>query len=212
MKLTVVKLGGSTADHPVLRVWIDALAASSLQLVIVPGGGPFADQVRDAQKRMEFSDKAAHAMAILAMEQFGHVILDGQERLVPALSSEEMKWALLDGKIPVWLPSTMALAAPYIPASWDITSDSLAAWLAGELEAKALLLIKQSSAFSERDDVDSLMAKGIVDAAFDTMLPVGIDLFVAGPQEAATAGVTLAAGRLPGVQILPVVAPRRKAG
>ena len=110
-----------------MDVWIAALAASSLPLVIVPGGGPFADQVRDAQKRMGFSDAAAHAMAILAMDQFGHVILDRHERLAPARSLDEIEHALTDGKIPVWLPSSMAIPAPDIPCSWDITSDSLAA-------------------------------------------------------------------------------------
>jgi aspartokinase-like uncharacterized kinase len=211
VRLAVVKLGGSTADQPMLRVWIDALAAASLPLVIVPGGGAFADQVREAQKRMGFSDEAAHAMAVLAMEQFGHVILDGQQGLVAAKSLEDMRQALAERKIPVWLPSSMALAAPDVPASWDITSDSLAAWLAGRLEAEALLLIKQSSAFSESDDVDSLMAKGIVDNGFATMLPEGIDLLVAGPGDAVVAGAALAAGRLPGVQISPAV-PKRKVG
>lgn len=209
MRLAVVKLGGSTAGQPVLRVWIDALARSGLPLVIVPGGGPFADQVRDAQKRMGFSDEAAHAMAILAMEQFGHAMLDGQKRLAPARSLDQLNEVLRASKIPVWLPSAMALAAPDISASWDITSDSLAAWLAGRLEAEALLLIKQSSAFSGRDDVDSLMAKGIVDAAFGTMLPAGIDLLVAGPGDAVAAGAMLQAGRLPGVRISPVLLSRK---
>ena len=76
MKRAVVKVGGSTADQPVLREWIAALAGSALPVVIVPGGGPFADQVRNTQRRIGFSNNAAHAMAILAMEQFGHIILD----------------------------------------------------------------------------------------------------------------------------------------
>ena len=82
MRPAVVKLGGSTASAAGMDAWIAALAGSGLPLVIVPGGGPFADQVRQAQKRLGFSDGAAHAMAILAMDQFGHVILDRDERLI----------------------------------------------------------------------------------------------------------------------------------
>jgi dihydroneopterin aldolase len=93
VKRAVVKLGGSMAGAAELGVWIAALVDSTLPLVIVPGGGPFADQVRDAQKRMGFSDKAAHAMAILAMDQFGHVLLDRHERLVPARSLAEIEQA-----------------------------------------------------------------------------------------------------------------------
>jgi aspartokinase-like uncharacterized kinase len=201
VKATVVKLGGSTADHKEMEVWTAALAGASLPIIIVPGGGAFADQVRDEQNRLGFSDAAAHAMAILAMDQFGHVILDRHERFSAARSPEEIEQVLADGKIPVWLPSAMAIPAPDIPASWDVTSDSLAAWLTGRLSAQALLLVKQSRAFTEHDGVADLMARGIVDVHFATMLPAGVDLLIAGPHDAATAAATLSSGRLPGVNI-----------
>ncbi len=129
--------------------WIAALARSSLPLVIVPGGGPFADQVRDAQKRMNFSDTAAHAMAILAMDQFGYVILDRHERLAPARSLEEIEQAVERREDPCLAAVRAGHFRPDIRASWDITSDLLAAWLAGKLAADALLLIKQTGAFSD---------------------------------------------------------------
>ena len=104
----------------------------------------------------------------------------------------------------------MAVPAPEIPASWGITSDSLAAWLAGKLGAEALLLVKQSKAFANEDSVADLMARGIVDACFATMLPQGVDLFVAGPHDAATAAAELARGKLPGVTIAPIAERTRK--
>ncbi|RUU72932.1 hypothetical protein EOD00_40425, partial [Mesorhizobium sp. M7A.T.Ca.TU.009.01.3.1] len=73
LRRAIVKLGGSTAHAAEMKSWIAALAGSRLPIVIVPGGGLFADHVRETQTRMDFSDAAAHAMAILAMEQFGHV-------------------------------------------------------------------------------------------------------------------------------------------
>jgi aspartokinase-like uncharacterized kinase len=212
VKRAVVKLGGSTANEAVMGDWIAALAGSALPLVIVPGGGPFADQVRDAQKRMGFSDRAAHAMAILAMDQFGHVILDRDDRLVPARSLNELERALADERVPIWLPSSLAIPAQDIPASWDITSDALAAWLAGKLGADALLLVKQTGAFSPADDVASLTARGVVDAGFAAMLPAEVDFHLAGPHDAATAGAMLSSGKLPGTLISPSVTPARKAG
>ena len=98
MRRAVVKLGGSTASSAEMDMWISALAGSTLPLVIVPGGGPFADQVREAQTRLAFSDMAAHAMAILAMDQFGHVILDRNERLAAAQSLDDIR-ALAGRKI-----------------------------------------------------------------------------------------------------------------
>jgi dihydroneopterin aldolase len=212
VKPIVVKLGGSTAHAAEMARWIAALAGSKLPIVIVPGGGLFADQVRETQMRMDFSDTAAHAMAILAMEQFGQIILDRDERLVPARSLEEMVQALDAVKVPVWLPSSLALPAPDIPASWDITSDSLAAWLAGKLGAKALLLIKQTGAFFGSDTIDSLAVRGVVDAGFAAMLPDGVDVHLAGPKDAAEAGTMLAAGNLPGMAIAAPIRPARKAG
>ncbi|RWN31556.1 (5-formylfuran-3-yl)methyl phosphate synthase [Mesorhizobium sp.] len=209
---TIVKLGGSTARTAEMENWIAALAGSKLPIVIVPGGGQFADQVRESQIYMDFSDTAAHAMAILAMEQFGQVILDRHERLVPARSLDEMVRALDEGKVPVWLPSSLALPAPDIPASWDMTSDSLAAWLAGKLGAKALLLIKQTGAFFGSDTIDNLTARGIVDAGLAAMLPNGVDFHLAGPKDAAEAGALLASGNLPGIAIAAPTRPARKAG
>jgi dihydroneopterin aldolase len=212
MKRAVVKLGGSTAHAAELGRWIAALAGSSLPIVVVPGGGPFANQVREAQSRMGFSDVAAHAMAILAMDQFGHVILDRHERLAPAHSLRDMERILAVGKIPVWMPYRLSITAPDVRASWDITSDSLAAWLAGKLGADALLLVKQSAAFSGNDTVDDLVARGMVDTGFAAMLPDGVDFRLAGPDDAAGAGAVFASGNLPGIRIAAPIHPARKAG
>jgi aspartokinase-like uncharacterized kinase len=197
----VVKLGGSTAGSEAMKVWIGALAASALPLVVVPGGGPFADAVREAQGHMGFSDEAAHRMAVLAMEQFAQVILDHDHRFVPAQRRSDMERAWSDAAVPVWLPRQLVLSDPGIPMSWDVTSDTLAAWLAGEIDAEALLLIKQSSRFTMDDDIAGLVAGGIVDPCFGTMLPSGVDCYLAGPAHAANAHQLLAKGKLPGVQI-----------
>lgn len=212
VKPVVVKLGGSTAEGGELRTWIAALASAALPLVVVPGGGPFAELVRTEQKRMGFSDDAAHAMAILAMDAFGYAVLDGEARMAPAHSLDDVTRVLGEEKIPVWLPSSTTIRAPDIPASWDITSDSLAAWLVGRLHAEALLLIKQTQAFSAEDSVSDLMARGVVDPAFAAMLPGGIGLYLAGPADAAGAGRALAAGTLPGTRIRSAVGPLRRAG
>jgi dihydroneopterin aldolase len=208
----VVKLGGSTSREAEMRVWIAALAAAKLPLIIVPGGGPFADAVREAQRKTGFSDRAAHAMAILAMEQFAHIVLDGQPRLTAARSLLEMEHALATDHIPVWLPADMTRAAADIRESWDITSDSLAAWLAGKLGARALLLIKQSSDFSRDDTTESLMRRGILDAGFSEVLPAGVELRLAGPADAPAAFRAFAAGELVGLTIRSAIAPMERAG
>jgi len=70
-RLAVVKLGGSHAHGPHLKDWLAAIAAEAGSIAIVPGGGPFADAVRTAQAGIGYDDRAAHAMALMAMAQFG---------------------------------------------------------------------------------------------------------------------------------------------
>jgi dihydroneopterin aldolase len=194
----------SRATHPnagELDLWIAALTGSAMSLVVVPGGGPFADTVREAQRDMGFSDAVAHKMAILAMEQFACVILDRDGRFVPARSLQEIGAVLARGRVPVWLPSALALSAPEIPQSWGVTSDSLAAWLAGKLGAETLLLIKQTDDFSADDDVASLSVRGVVDAALPSMLSPGVALRLAGPRDARAAATDFASGKLPGTLV-----------
>lgn len=162
----VVKLGGSLADSPYLQAWLNALATHGpSRVVIVPGGGPFADAVRLAQTRQPFNDYSAHAMALLAMHQYG-LMLQG---LCPGLAMEsdvnKLRERIAAGECIIWLPDLQQLDAAKIPASWDVTSDSLAAWLAGQLVATDLLLVKSASVTAEAS-LESLHGKKIVDAAF----------------------------------------------
>ena len=165
--LTVIKLGGSHAFAPHLRGWVDAIARCAGRIVVVPGGGPFADAVRAAQPKMGFGDDAAHRMALLAMEQYGCALASLEARFALADSRAAIEGALDAQQVPVWLPTRMVLAASEIPWSWDVTSDSLAAWLAGVLGASRLLLVKHAAA---RMDAQDLAARGIVDPAFPRFL------------------------------------------
>ena len=73
-------------------------------------------------------------------------------------------------------------------------------------------MIKQTGAFSADDTVESLTAGGIVDAALPTMLPAGVDLYLAGPHDAVGAAGMLAAGEVPGIRILRTASMARRAG
>ena len=101
--------------------------------------------------------------------------------------------------------------APNSPSGMTLTEVAMEAGLP-RAGARRLLLIKQASGFSETDDVEGLTAKGIVDAGFAGMLPEGVELYLAGPRDAATAQAMLATGRVPGVRIAHARICARKAG
>lgn len=182
-QLTVVKLGGSHAFSPMLRLWLGAIAGAAGEVVVVPGGGPFADTVRMAQPKMGFDDRTAHAMAVLAMAQFGHALTSiGRDRgLVLSESEVEIARALRERQIPVWSPHAMLRGAPDVPASWTVTSDSLALWLAQVLCAPQVVLIKSRPA-SKGATVNHLVAGGLVDEGFPEFVARYIGaVFIAGP-------------------------------
>ena len=168
----VVKLGGSLAAGVALPRWLAAIGAASGRAVVVPGGGPFADAVRALQPRLGFTDSTAHALALLAMAQYGLVLAARAPALVPAGTPAEIGRALGAGRVPVWLPPRTLGAAEGVPESWDVTSDSLALWLAARLGAPAVLLVKSASAGAD-----------LLDAAFGgfrARYPGKV--FVAGPE------------------------------
>src|SRR5512137_1146056 len=78
MPFYVLKMGGSlmTCARPLMRALL-ALAEEGYSFLVVPGGGPMADLVRDIYARGGLSQEAAHWMAILAMEQYAYFLVDG---------------------------------------------------------------------------------------------------------------------------------------
>jgi aspartokinase-like uncharacterized kinase len=199
--LTVVKLGGSFAFSDAFKPWVDALSQCGGRAVIVPGGGPFADAVRAAQPDMGFDDRAAHHMALNAMEQYGRALVSLGEGLVLAGSAAAIHRAVRDGEVPVWAPARMVLCAKEVPASWDMTADSLAAWLARKLGAQRLILVKYVDVTGEVH-ANGLVARGIVDPLFPRFLAAsGAEAFMVGPQDHAAAARAIRAGDVPGVRI-----------
>ena len=184
-RLTIVKLGGSHAHGPHLKDWLMAIAAEAGSIVIVPGGGPFADAVRTAQAGIGYDDRAAHAMALMAMAQFGAALTSLNPALRLAASRAAIRRALKERKVPVWSPEPIARAAA-LPETWELTSDSLAAWLAGALGASALVLVKHGAFDRAVLDAHDLAARGIVDPLFPRYLKVsGARAWLAAPGDSA---------------------------
>lgn len=200
--LLVVKFGGSLCAAPSRGPWIAALRTLPWSIVIVPGGGPFADAVRAAQPKMGFDDATGHAMAVLAMEQYA-LALAALHGLDLAATSAEMAGLHAQGRLALWRPATMVSGAHGIETAWRVTSDSLSAWLAQRLNAQALLLIKSV-------DVDigvtlaDLVDAEVVDSAFPAYVGK-TPVFVAGPRALAEISeprlTAREVGAVPGVAI-----------
>lgn len=137
----MVKVGGGLLSAEGLdglrRGCADAVElARDRPVLVVPGGGPFADAVRDLDARLGLPDDAAHALALRAMDQLGVLLeplLPGAERLTRLAPPRSLG---------------LLVAAPAfdgradVPRSWDVTSDSLAVLAAGAIGAEEAILLK----------------------------------------------------------------------
>lgn len=163
----VIKLGGSLLGSPELLKWLEVLTRyGDGKIVIVPGGGIFADAVRESQKLSNSSDAVAHKMAVMAMDQYAVLMTGLNPALVTAESELEIAERGWQHRTVVWMPSKMVCADETIPATWQVTSDSLAAWLASRLNAQQLILVKSQRPKLEQISLERLIKDGMVDEHF----------------------------------------------
>jgi len=163
----VVKLGGSLAegDAQQLSSILKIVSAAERPCIVVPGGGAFADTVRDAYRQHRMTQAVAHRMALLAMHQTGMMLAGMDARLVCVEALSTVRRALAEGRIPVWLPLKMSADDPHITHDWKTTSDALAARLAERLGKASIVLVK-SCTVDPQADAAALARAGIVDATF----------------------------------------------
>ncbi|CAM2196244.1 aspartate kinase [Paraburkholderia sp. A1RI_3L] len=162
----VVKIGGSLSHEPALRTWLTELCElGGGRVVIVPGGGDFADKVRQYQGEWHFDDLAAHNMCLLAMTQYAILMQGVLPELVLASSEAKIRRALRDGHVAVWVPTALMRDTPDAMSNWDTTSDSLAAWLSTMLNAERLIVVK-SCPIGDGEPLETLASSGVVDRRF----------------------------------------------
>ncbi len=193
----VVKLGGSLADSEALPSWIESLAAA--RVAIVPGGGVFADAVRETQRRWHFGDATAHAMAILAMAQYGLMLQGLEPRLRTCRRPAQIPRLLACGRSVVWLPDPQTVS---VPESWAVTSDSLALWLARRLGVARLFVIKSIERAYTCRSAEQLVRDGVLDEAFPELLKGGgLQAMLLGRGDQASFAASLATGAACGATI-----------
>ena len=132
-QIRVIKLGGSLIEYgrAIIRTLRDFAAEKNLTLIIIPGGGPFAMTVRALAGKL--SDEAAHWMAVLAMHQYGFFLANGEFSLIESLDD------IVDRDVSILLPYKILKADDSLPHTWDVTSDTIAAFIAYKLGERCFI-------------------------------------------------------------------------
>ena len=140
--MILIKLGGSLIQSArrIVKDLIEYTNSIDETIIIVPGGSIFADTVR----KVDPGKESAHWMAILAMEQYGYYLADGTgAQLIDSLEIPYKGTYIL-------LPYRILKEKDELPHTWDVTSDTIAAWIAVQLGAR----------FIKVTDVDGIYLNG----------------------------------------------------
>ena len=197
--LTVVKVGGGLgrgAGDEALRVLCRALGELGERhaLLVVPGGAWFADAVREADRRFALPATTSHHMAVLGMEQFGWLLsalIPGAVRCADLAPARDLG----PGRTAVLLPARLPLEA--LPAAWEVTSDSIAAWVAGEVGAGRLVLAKEVEGLFAQWPARGDPIARMTAAELAALRPAGVDEYLPTLLEAATFETWVISGRDP---------------
>lgn len=175
----ILKLGGSLLQHSDGAILLELgkiLAQYSAEhpALIVPGGGPFADLIRQYGAQLKLREETCHLMALSAMDQYAYLLQD----FIPGCNLIDLAKIKLPltlnnlGKPQVLLCSQFfsKVSSQELPRSWDVTSDSLAVYLAKILDSPLLVILKSK-------DIDPRIQEPDVDKYFPQSLPFSIPVW-----------------------------------
>ena len=177
----VYKLGGSLLDLPDLAQRLNALLNEPLPFftrpvakkpnrLVVVGGGPIADAVRQLDRTHGLGDELAHRLAMQSMSLNAQLVAAVVRDAELVTSREEACDMWSEGRVAVLRAAEFVEAEEresndFLPRSWNVTSDSVAAYVARHWPADGLVLLKSVSIPAERDPA-AASSQGLVDPQF----------------------------------------------
>ena len=183
----VVKVGGSLAENPnpqALKTLATELGSTveKYQIAVVPGGGKFADAVRELDSKFNLPAAISHRMAILAMDQFGLLLSQLTPKSQTCSSLKDAQKISKIGRVAILLPSNLFSTEDPFEPSWDVTSDSIAAYLAIKLHAPQLVLVTDVDGIFTENPKENTKAKLLGEVSTAELLKLkkrtSVDLFL----------------------------------
>lgn len=199
----LIKVGGSLGRGDALPPLMQriALLAGRRRLLVVPGGGVFADLVRRQMARLHLGEETAHHMALCAMNQFGFLLSSQTRRATVVDNLQAAELVAEAGRVPILLASSLIRGQAGLERSFRLTSDSIAAHLAGRVHAAQLVLLKSfrkpAGRIRDRAEAEALAGEGLVDPLFPGMLPPATAVWILCGRDPASLDRFMPAGARP---------------
>jgi len=145
------------------------------KILIIPGGGAFANVVRELNEKTDLNNSGSHKLATMCMDLTG-IYFSEISGIKTADNLYEAKKILKDDNIVILLPSKIVLSTDELPHSWDITSDSIAVYTAKLLNLNNIIIATDVDGiytnYPEGKLLNTINAKSIKDfTSVDSYLP-----------------------------------------
>ena len=173
----VVKIGGSLFPDYAIDL---AEKLKSTDSCIVLGGGEFANLIRKYNDEQHFSEEVNHWTAIDCMDIIAKLVNDKVESCKLAYSIDEVNQISDDGLTPIFVVSEFLRVEDPFECSWDVTSDSIAAYIAHLLNANLLIVTNVNGIYTQEPKepgstfISKIDAKTLLtfpESSIDVMLP-----------------------------------------
>ena len=173
----VVKIGGSLFPNYAIDLAKQLKGTDSL---IVLGGGEFANLIRKYDSEISFSQETNHWTAIDCMDIIAKLVNDKVDSTKLAYSIDEAKKISDDGFTPIFIVSEFLRSEDPFECSWDVTSDSIAAYVSHLLNANLLIVTNVNGRYTQEpkepgstliSKIDAKTMLNFQESSIDVMLP-----------------------------------------
>ena len=176
----IVKIGGSWLKNPKLPSLINFLHRYANQkIVLVVGGGVFAETVRNVYKSNKMTEETGHILAMKATEIFAYYL----KSINPDISITNRVTNFIKKNLNLWLPTEKLSFEKKFQKNWESTSDSIATWLYTNTKSKGVVFIKSLSfEHAEKLKLKDLQKKRILDRNVKNYIKRKKNLKIIGPE------------------------------
>ncbi|HIP17664.1 MAG TPA: hypothetical protein EYG76_05165 [Methanothermococcus okinawensis] len=148
--INIVKIGGSlTYFSESLLNELKSFSNPKNKIIIIPGGGKFANVVRELDTSVKMRDRTSHKLALLSMDMMG-IYFSELSDIETVNTLYDAKEILKKKNIVILLPSKIVLSTDELPNSWEVTSDSVAAYITKLLKLNRLIIVTDVDGIYDR--------------------------------------------------------------
>ena len=176
----IVKIGGSWLQNPKLPSLVSFLQKfANQEIVLVVGGGVFAETVRDVYKANKMSEATGHVLAMKATEIFAYYL----KSINPDILITHKITNFIKKNLNLWLPTEKLSFEKKFLKNWESTSDSIATWLYSNTKSKGVVFIKSLGFVKEEKlKLRNLQKKKILDLNVKNYIKKKKNLKIVGPE------------------------------